>query len=299
MIKRSELFKCWGRKFGKQKFVKSFKSVVEHCGNGVRHKIKKVEGWSVKKKMVVAGVMGILTVAAAAMAITPTEAEKALSLKGLKVVSVKETVIKGLSEAYVTAGNQKGLILIDNSGKYVIQGQIIDVKTQQPVVKHVKEFPPRKVFAGVDIKKIPIEHAITIGDPKSENSVYVFTDPDCPYCRSLHPTLKKLKELMPDAAIHIMVMPIPSLHPQAYDKARYLLSHKDDMKALDAAFAGKPIPKAKPGEGKAAVDAIMKFASEAGIQGTPTVLGPDGQILAGPRDVESLKAAISAKKKKK
>ena len=225
-------------------------------------------------------------------AMTPAEAEKALGMKDLKAVSVKETVIKGVYEVYVTAGNQRGLILIGGGGKYILQGQIINIKTKQPVVEHTKEFPPRKVFQGVDVKKIPVENAVIIGNKNGKDKVYVFTDPDCPYCRAIHPALGKLVEAMPDAKIYIMLMPIPSLHPQAYDKARYLMSHKDDMKALDAAFSGKPVPKPIGDEGKAGVDAVMKFAAESGINGTPTVLGPDGKVMAGGASIESMKEAL-------
>jgi len=249
----------------------------------------------IKRLRTILSVVCALSVGASSVsALTPAEAEKALGMKDLKAVSVKETDIKGVFEVYVTAGPRKGLILMDGAGKYIIQGQIVNINTRQPVVKHIKEFPPPKVFKGVDVKSLPIDKSIVIGNRKGKDKVYVFTDPDCPYCRSLHPALGKLAQAMPEAAIHIFVYPLTSIHPKAYDKARYLLSHKDDIASLDAAFAGKPIPKPAGNEGKAEVDAIIRFANANGINGTPTVLGPDGQILAtGGNNVEVMKRGIT------
>lgn len=219
------------------------------------------------------------------------EANKLLSFAGVSVKSVKSAPARGLFEVLFEKEGGIGLVFIDFAKKYLVQGVAIDLKTKEPVAAHDKELPKPKQFTGVEPKQIPMQHAFTIGNPKGAKKLYVFTDPDCPYCRTLHPELLKLEKLMPDLAIHIMLYPLQQLHPQAYDKARVVLSSKSRQN-LDKAFEGKELPKPKGDAGKAAVDAIIQFAQEQGINGTPMILLSNGNLYQGPRDAENLKKAL-------
>lgn len=112
------------------------------------------------------------------------------------------------------------------------------------------------------------------------------------YCRQLHTVLNKLVEIEKDAAVHIMLMPIPQLHPKAHDKSRTIFTSKSKQ-ILDDAFAGKLIPDPPKGDaGKKEIDAIMKFAQEVKINGTPFIFLGDGSVYQGPRDAAALKKAL-------
>lgn len=219
------------------------------------------------------------------------EANKLLSFAGVTVKSVKPAPARGFFEVLFEKGGGIGLIFIDYAKKYLLEGQVMEIATKQPAIAHEKELPRPRQFTRVDPKSIPVQHAFTIGNPKGPKKLYVFTDPDCPYCRTLHPELIKLEKLMPDLAIHIMLYPLQQLHPQAYDKARVILASKKRQN-LDKAFEGKELPKPKGDEGRLAVDAVLTFATEQGITATPTILLPDGTPYQGPRDAQSLKEAI-------
>lgn len=220
------------------------------------------------------------------------DANKLLSFAGVTVKSVKPAPSRGLYEVLFEKGGGIGLVFIDFAKKHLLQGVVIDLQTKEPVASHDKELPKPKQFTGVDPAQIPVQHAFTIGNPKATKKIYVFTDPDCPYCRTLHAELIKLEKLMPDLAIHIMLFPLQQLHPQAYDKARVVLTTKN-RKNLDLAFEGKQLPKLKGDAGKAAVDTVITFAQEQGINSTPTILLPDGTLYQGQRDAESLKKMLA------
>lgn len=222
------------------------------------------------------------------------EANKLLSFAGVMVKSVKPSPARGLFEVLFEKGGGVGLVFVDFAKKHLVQGMLIDLQTKEPVSAHDKELPKPKQFSGVDPAQIPVQHAFTIGNAKGTKKLYVFTDPDCPYCRTLHPELAKLEKLMPDLAIYIMLYPLQQLHPQAYDKARVVLASKSRLN-LDKAFEGKELPKPKGTEGKAAVDAVITFAQEQGINGTPTILLPDGRVYQGQRDAESLQVILTEK----
>ena len=130
-----------------------------------------------------------------------------------------------------------------------------------------------------------------MGTPNAAKKLVVFTDPDCPYCRVLHAELVKLEKSGVDVAIYILLYPLPS-HPQAYDTSRMLVASKDKT-LLNSAFEGKQISKPEGGQGKAEIEAIAKFAQSHGINGTPTMVMPNGAVITGVRDFESLKKLLA------
>ena len=223
------------------------------------------------------------------------EANKLLSFAGVTVKSVKPAPARGLFEVLFEKAGGVGLVFVDFAKKHLVQGMVIDLQTREPVAAHDKELPKPKQFSGVDPAQIPVQHAFTIGNPKGSKKLYVFTDPDCPFCRKLHVELIKLEKLMPDLAIHIMLYPLRQLHPQAYDKARVVLATKN-RKNLDLAFDGKELPKLKGDAGTAAVDAVITFAQDQGINSTPTILLPDGKLYQGQRDAVSIQKVLNLPK---
>ena len=219
------------------------------------------------------------------------EADQLLSYAGIKVKSVKPAVAKGLFEVLFEQQDGLGVVFVDYGKKNLLQGTVIDLETKQPVLAHEKDIPQPKQFTGVNPALIPIQHAFIIGNPQAAKQIYVFTDPDCPYCRTLHTELNKLEKMMPDLAINILLFPLQSIHPKAYDKSRVIIASKK-RELLDKAFDGKELPMPKGNEGKASIDGIIAFSEQEGISGTPLIVMPDGKPYQGQRTAEALKAAL-------
>lgn len=224
------------------------------------------------------------------------EADKLLSYAGIKVKSVKPAVSQGLFEVLFEQKDGLGIVFVDYGKKNLLQGTVIDLETKQPVFAHEKDIPKPKHFTGVDPALIPVQHAFVIGNPKAKKQIYVFTDPDCPYCRTLHAELNKLEKIMPDLSINIFLFPLQSIHPKAYDKSRVIIAGKK-RELLDKAFEGKELPGPKGDEGKASIDAIIAFSNQEGISGTPLIVMPDGKPYQGQRTAEALKAAVEGNSK--
>lgn len=225
--------------------------------------------------------------------LTEKDATELLKKTDTTVTSVKQSPARGLFELLVERGGQKGIILMDYGKKYIIQGMVVDIEKLQPASAHELNLPQPKEQTFVDIAKIPLKNAIIMGNPKGSKKLYVFTDPDCPYCRKGHTELKKLAKIAPDVAIHIMLFPLP-MHPAAYDKSRAVIESKN-LELLDKIFDGKEISKPKKESSKNAIDEIVKFGNESGISGTPTMIMPDGKIIVGMRDAETLKKMLDGK----
>jgi len=226
--------------------------------------------------------------------LTPQEATGLLKKIGGTVTSVRQSPSKGLYELLVEKGGQKGVIFMDYGKKHLIQGVVVNLASLEQVIAHQSELPPPpKQITSVDVKTIPLKHSVVMGNPKGSKKLYIFTDPDCPYCRTGHTELKKLAKIAPDVAIHIMLFPLP-MHPAAYDKSRTVLETRK-LDLLDKAFEGKEIPKPTKESSKKAIDEIIKFANANGISGTPTMIMPDGTIQVGMRDAETLKKMLEGK----
>ena len=225
--------------------------------------------------------------------LTEKEATALLKKTGGTVTSVKQSPAKGLYELLVEREGQKGIILMDYGKRHLIQGMVVDIEKLQPVSAHQQSLPESKQQTSLDVNTIPTAHAVIMGNPKGTKKLYVFTDPDCPYCRKGHTELKKLAKIAPDVAIHIMLFPLP-MHPAAFDKSRTVLETKS-LDLMDKAFEGKDVPQPTKESSKKAIDEIIKFANANGISGTPTMVMPDGTIQVGMQDAEAIKKLLEGK----
>ncbi len=225
--------------------------------------------------------------------LTPQEATGLLKKIGVTVKSVKQSPARGFFELLVEKDSQKGVILMDYGKKHFVQWMVVNLEKMEPAVAHKSEFPSQNEIPAIDVKTIPVGNAVIMGNPAGSKKLYVFTDPDCPYCRKGHTELKKLAKIAPDVAIYVMLFPLP-MHPAAYDKVRLVLESKglERLERLDAAFEGKDVPKPTTDGSKVAVDEIIKFAGANGISGTPTLVLPSGAVQVGIRDAESLKKML-------
>lgn len=224
---------------------------------------------------------------------TPQEATGLIKKIGGTVTSVRQSPARGLYEMLIERDGRKGVLYMDYGKKHLIQGAVFDLGTLEQVIAHKDELPQPKPQKPVDVKTIPVANAVIMGNPKGTKKLYVFTDPDCPFCRTGHAELKKLAKIAPDVAIHIMLFPLP-MHPGAYDKSRAVLESKS-LDLLNKAFEGKEIPKPSKESSKKSIDEIAKFAAANGISGTPTMVLPDGTIQVGMRDAETMKKMLGGK----
>lgn len=208
--------------------------------------------------------------------ITTGEADKLLKTEQFdaKVKEIRMSPVKGLWQVEIAKGDESVIVYLDFAKKYLVRGeflQIADIGKPAPLKK-------------VDVKNIPVGDALILGSKDAKKKIIVFDDPDCPYCVKLHVELKKIIEKNKDIAFLIKLYPLP-IHKEAYDKSRTILCEKS-IKLLEDAFEGKQLPKPKC-EAKE-IDANIKLAAELGIRGTPAIILPDGRLIPGYVDADTL-----------
>lgn len=204
----------------------------------------------------------------------------------LKVIDVKKTPLKSMWQIDIESNGKKGVIYLDITKKYLISGQIVDIRSKKNLTRAADE-----ELNKVDASKIPLGDALVMGNKGAKKRVIVFTDPDCPFCSKLHQELKKVIAERKDIVFYIKMYPLP-MHKDAPEKAKAIVCEKS-LALLDAAFEKKALP--KPKCKTSAIDDNIKLAKKLGISGTPALVMPDGRIISGYRDAKVLIETIDKK----
>lgn len=141
------------------------------------------------------------------------------------------------------------------------------------------------------------------GDVKSDVLVVEYSDPECPYCITLHPTMKQVHSNYGDKVAFVYRhFPLTQIHPHAYDESKAiacaatlggtkkfyeyidaLYGYKSSQQTTELPSSGKEDIAVNIGLDKAAflacendpttattIDASINDGAQAGVQGTPT-----------------------------
>ncbi len=217
--------------------------------------------------------------------LTVKEAGELLKKVGV-VTEVSPSPVKGLWRIGLQREGRTAVAFLDFGKRYVIPGPLFPLAETRETPSSTTQGAEKDVPTA-----IPLTDSIIMGNPQGKRRLFVFTDPDCPYCRQLHDELKKLVTLDSDVVIYIKLFPL-KMHPQAYDKSRVILA-RHSLELLDAAFAGGTLPPASEQEPGGSVDATLRLGESLGIQGTPTLLLPDGTLHSGFRNAETIQKLLT------
>ena len=100
--------------------------------------------------------------------------------------------------------------------------------------------------------------------------------------------MKKIIEERKDVAFYIKLFPL-KMHPDAYEKSKAIVCQKS-LALLEQAYEKKPLPKATCET--TIIDDNIKLAERLRINSLPTMILPDGRVISGYKDAESIKALI-------
>ncbi len=131
-------------------------------------------------------------------------------------------------------------------------------------------------FVTLAAAEMDLGKAIKIGSGKT--LVIEFTDPDCPYCRKGAEFFRNRQ----DVTLYVFLTPL-AIHPQAKEKAQYILSASDKAKAYDEVLSGKldgHKPAGITAEGTKLLEEHMAIAKAAKADSTPTFI-ICGRIIEG------------------
>ena len=216
--------------------------------------------------------LGLLSVTLASAAQSPTETDPrvaiAARIPGATPDQLRATPIPNIYE--LSRGADVAYVTTD--GKYAFSGDLIDL----PQNKDLTEAHKRDVRLK-EIGAIPESEMVIFGPKEALYTVTVFTDVDCGYCRALHSQIADYNRM----GIRVRYLFYPRTGPDtsSWTKAEQVWCSDDRNDALTRAKLDQPL-KAKPCANNP-VARDYALGKSFGVEGTPSIVTPDGQLIGG------------------
>ncbi|MFZ3153994.1 thiol:disulfide interchange protein DsbG [Pseudomonas sp.] len=205
---------------------------------------------------------------------------KAVEARGAEIIQ-RFDAPSGL-QGYAARYNGQGVALyLTADGEHVLVGSLLNAQgedlSRQPLDKLVYE-PLAKEMLG----KLERSTWIADGSAKAPRIIYMFSDPNCPYCTMFW---KQARPWVEGGDVQIRHVMVGMLRQDSVEKAAALLNAKDQQAALhEHESAGKASQlqglKKIPDAIQKQLDSNLGLMAEMGVAATPAIFYPDenGQL---------------------
>lgn len=227
-------------------------------------------------KPVVAPIAPAAPVTAAATAAF-AERFKALN-PGTRIDSIAPSPVAGLFE--VVMG--KNVAYVDDSGRYALFGHVWDMQARRDLTADRLAMVDR-----IDVASLPTELALRHVRGRGTRKLYVFSDPQCGFCKQLEPSLQQLD----DVTIYTFVLPV--LGPESKRVSTAVACAADPAAAWSAWMLKGDAPPSPAAACDRSAAAVEKLAQSLGVSGTPTLFSGDGRRNAGYMPIAQLAAWLA------
>lgn len=195
--------------------------------------------------------------------------------------SIKLSPLPGLYEVFVN----NNIFYVDKTVSYIMVGGSIieDANKKNVTAERLKE------LTRIDFNKLPFKDAIEIKKGTGAYKFAIFSDPECPFCKSVEQGLDEINTT--DYTAYVFLLPLKELHPNAAKISENIWCAKDKSEAwLNLMVKGKE-PESATCENP--ISKNEKLANELGVSGTPSIYLNDGTFTQDPKE---LLGAITGKK---
>ena len=149
----------------------------------------------------------------------------------------------------------------------------------------------KSVVSSIDTTKL-IQFKYGNGDRK----IYIFTDPDCPFCHQLDKELFAGLNSKDNVTIYYVMNPILSLHPDSHLKAGRILCSANPSQSWKTWQEKRELPNVENFDEKTCVQKVADqsiYAEIMGFDATPTIISGEGKILIGKPDIGLFRKLIN------
>ena len=199
-------------------------------------------------------------------------------LPDINITAIESSPIPGMRTVEI----DQGVVLhVTEDGSYAIAGILYALTDDGPV----DPFEARKTEKRLALlADVPMEQMIVFA-PEGEARVVlnVFTDPDCGYCRQLHADVPELNEN--GVEVRYLAFPRTGIGSATYDKMVSAWCADDRQDAITRLKRGRVISSKSCDNPVAEHYAI---GQRVGVQGTPTIITADGEMIGGYVPAEQL-----------
>lgn len=176
------------------------------------------------------------------------------------------------------------VVFVRDDLSILINGDVIDLKENKSIATQIREANKPKL----DVAKLNTKDAIKFGSGK--NKLYVFSDPDCPYCKQLENDLGRLQ----DTQVFVFPYPLTTIHPNARVIAESIWCSPNKQTAWKEYLIEGKKPEFATCDNP--ISRNLALGENHQIQGTPALIFEDGTIIPGAIPLQRIEAQISAAK---
>lgn len=188
-------------------------------------------------------------------------------LPGMVVQTLEPLENTDLYEALVDGE----IVYFSKDGRYVFQGDIIDIESRQNITENKRIGLKKEVIDSFN------EADMIIYEPeKTKHTLTVFTDIDCGYCRKLHQQMSEYNAL--GIKVRYMAFPRSGLDSESFDKAVSVWCADDRKQAMTDSKSGSNI---KVNSCDNPIKDHFEAGRRLGVTGTPALFLESGQLLPG------------------
>ena len=183
---------------------------------------------------------------------------------------------------------QKGSLVayISNDGRYLLQGDLIDLESQVNLSEQSRTDARRELMAS-----LTSEQVIPLSPEEIKYSVAIFTDVDCTYCRRLH---SQIEQYMANGIeVRYLLYPRGGPASAAWNTSEAVWCARDRGEALTLAKLDREFESASCDA--SIVQDHYVLGQEVGLSGTPAIVLDDGELIAGYLPPDALKMRLEQK----
>lgn len=168
------------------------------------------------------------------------------------------------------------VVYVNEDVQHLFIGSMIRLKDQKNLTKDLT----LKNNQNVDFKKLPLNDAIKTVRGNGKRQLAIFSDPNCPYCKSLEANLAKLN----DVTIYTFIYPI---------KAQSVQPSKQVWCSNNKAYAWQNLIQKNIQPGAAAtctnpIERNLQLGQQLGLRGTPAIIFSNGHTVMGAYPAEEI-----------
>lgn len=216
-----------------------------------------------------------LTLATSSLANNDAVLKKQLEQMGATNVSISPSALPN----FKTAVTDQGVLQISQDARFVIQGQVFELKNGKAV----------DITNNVLLNELnALKNEMIVYPAKNEKHVVtVFMDITCHYCHILHSKMKEYNDL--GITIRYLAFPRGGMNTQTAKQMEAIWTSKDTVVALNEAEKGNlPKEQKTPNIVKKHYELGIKF----GVNGTPNMVTKDGELIRGYVEPKELAAML-------
>lgn len=201
---------------------------------------------------------------------------------GAKIESVQRAPWGDLYEVVLRGQDGLQIFYVDAAAAVIIAGRAIDAKSGRDLTEERQRWLSR-----IKWNSLPFDSAITTIRGNGRRKIAVFSDPNCPFCKSFEKDLAKLD----DITVHIFLYPV--IKPQSVVQTKSVWCSKDRAKAWNDLMLRNIEPSAKP-DCETPVERLVELGRKLGANSTPTWFLENGDRFNGALPLADVKKLLDA-----